>query len=109
MRAHRQLITTLTTGAALAGPLSLHAAMEIARGEFTRRGLAGIYQVSALYADSDRQTEGAAFAVIARMARGGRAEARRLGKPARVKLLVHHDGGTTLRSLTLAPTTEHGR
>jgi hypothetical protein len=103
---HRQLIATLAAGAVLAGQnppphlaLSVSAAMDIAQHEIIRRGLAATHHVAALYADADRQAEGAAFAVIVCPRASARSTANRAAAAPRLKLLIHDDGHTTLQPI----------
>lgn len=104
---HHGLIATIAAGTAFAGqslpppsrPLSLDAAMEIARHEIVRRGLAATHCVSAFYAGVDRHAEGAAFAAIVRPNSAGRQAGRRPAAQPRLKLLIHEDGGTSLQPL----------
>jgi hypothetical protein len=77
--------------------LSLNAAIEIAQQEITRLGLAATHQASALYAGADRQTEGAAFAVIVRQHAPMRRAAKDAASLPRLKLLIYEDGRATLQ------------
>lgn len=91
---------TLCQSPMLRAPLSLQAAVEIARQELIRLGLTATYHVTAIYADVDRRTEGAAFACIASPGAPSNAKARRGGLLPRLKLLIHEDGRATLRTMS---------
>jgi len=81
-------------------PLSLQAAVDIARRELIRLGLTATYHVTAIYAGVDRRTEGAAFAFIASPDSAPSAKRSRAGLLPRLKLLVHDDGRAILRTMS---------
>ena len=88
-----------TAGTAVPGiiPLSIGTALEIARRVILRLGLSATHTVHALYAGVDRQTEGAAFAVIVRPLTKLPA-IRTASAIRRFKLIIHEDGHTTIRT-----------
>lgn len=89
-------LKTDATDAAKAIPLSIGAALEIARRAITRLGLSATHKVHALYAGGDRQTEGAAFAVIVRPL-PKLPSIRTSSAIRRYKLLIFEDGNSTIR------------
>ncbi|MDB6174580.1 MAG: hypothetical protein JWL59_3891 [Chthoniobacteraceae bacterium] len=78
--------------------LSFNDAIEIARHEIERRGLASTHHAAALYAGEDKHTEGAAFAVIIRPRMDAPAKLKRTAA-SKLKLLIQEDGRTSLQRI----------